>query len=209
MARRKYRSGLTKKQKRRLKQVAAWSGFAWLTWETWSALVIRRQRRRDAFNAALNAKSETGKPLAVLGDPEGGFINRIMGPDFDCADLCIDARGCANCENVIVASAEQGLSQLGTNSHVLYVNTGVFESAANPDTLLSEIQRVGGGDFFMAPYSPWSVFAWLPPAKRRLKAYPPRDEQIAWKGWGGEQHEAPSNLALAGTRPRLRLVGRR
>lgn len=185
MARRR-RSGLTKRQKQRLKQIATWGGLAWLTWEGWSALVIRRQRRRDAFNAALSRKAETDKPLVVLGDPEGGVIGRVMGVDFDCADLCIDARGCANCENVIVASAEEGLAQLSSGGHVVYVNTGVLERTANPDVLLQQIQRVSGGDFFMAPVSPWSIFAWLPPSKRRVLKYPPRDNAVAWKGWGGE-----------------------
>ena len=207
MARRRRGSGLTKEQKTRLKQIATMGGLAWITWEGWSALVIRRQRRRDAFNAALSRKAETGKPLVVLGDPEGSFIGRIMGPDFDCADLCIAPRGCANCENVIVATAEQGLQDLSPASHVVFVDTGVLERAENPNVLLSEIQRVGGGDFFMAPYSPWTIFAWLPPAKRRVLKYPPRDEQISWKGWGGQAYE--SGLALAGTRGgnrRLRLV---
>lgn len=208
MARR--RSNLTKKQKERLKQLALWGGLGWLTWEGWSAMVLHRQRRRDGFNAALNAKAELDRPLVVLGDPQGGWLGRILGPDFDCADLCIDARGCANCPNVVVASPEEGLQQLGDSSHIVFVNTGVFERTANPDLLAAEIRRVSGGAFYMAPFSPWTAFAWLPPSKRRVLKYPPAAAagELSWKGWGGEAGDLQS-LQLAGI-PRLRLIyGRR
>lgn len=202
MAKRR-RGGLTKKQKERLKQFALWSGVGWLTWETWNAMVLQRQRRRDAFNVALNKKSETGKPLLVLGDPEGAILGRILGADFDCADLCIDSRGCANCENVIVADPETALADLGSNSHVVYVNTGIFEHTANPDQFISELLRVSGGDYVMAPHNTWSLSAWLPPAKRRVLEYPPKSDQVRWKGWSGEA----GSRALAGVgSPRLRLI---
>lgn len=199
MARR--RGGLTKKQKTRLKQVAVWSGLGLLAWETFQGMIVRRQRRRDSFQAALNTQEATGKPLAVVGRPDRRPLAKIVGGDHDCADLCIDPSGCESCQSVLVAAYAEGLSQLPTNSHVLYVDTGIFERCQQPHQLAAELQRVSGGDLFMAPLGVLTAFAWLPPNKQRVSAAPPAQRQLVWKGWGGSS----GRLQLAGA-PRLRMV---
>ncbi len=200
MARR--RSSLTKQQKKRLKQAAVWAGIGLLSWETFQGMIVRRQRRRDSFQAALNAQSATSKPLAVVGRPDGRALSKSVGKDHDCADLCIDPSGCENCQNVLVADYAEGLSQLPDNSHVLYVDTGILERAADPGTLAAELQRVSGGDLFMAPLGPWSLLAWLPPNKQRVTAAPPAQKQLTWNGWGDNDGQ----LQLSGSPPQLHVI---
>ena len=148
----------------------------------------------------VNAATETGKPLAVLGAPAGRAMSKMLGGDHECADLCIDPKGCEGCDNVMVAEYADALTQMAAGSHVLYVDTGVFERAQFPDDFASELQRVSGGDLFMAPLGQWSLFAYLPPNKQRVSSAPPAQAQLAWRGW---RAESAGQLSLAGHAPNL------
>lgn len=194
---------LTKDQKlrrERLMTVGKWTGLGLLTYELYVVLVLRRQHRRDAFNAALNAKRASNKPLLVIGDPDGSFVNRVMGRDFDCADMCIDPKGCPSCTNVMVAEPEVALASMASNSYVLFVNAGYFEASKNAEALLDQMKRVSGGDLFMAYREPWSLSAFSPFMKRRVKAAPPIAPYIEWSKlpWGGAGASGTQKLALKG-----------
>lgn len=195
---------LTKEQRlrrERLKKVGVWSLIGVVTFESYLAMVNRRQRRRDTFNAALNAQSATGKPLLVLRDPDGGAIHRILGRDFDCGNLCIDPRGCPSCENVLVADPSVGLEQLEPGSHVVYVPPGVIERSKYGEHLIQELHRVAGLDLFVSPLEPYSVLSWLPPMKRRVKSAPPKTAYVEWRDlpWQPGPSNVRRSLTLAGT----------
>lgn len=206
---------LTKEQRarrERLKKVGIWSLVGLVVYEGYLSVVTRRQRKRDVFNAALNAQHATGKPLLVLRDPDGGVLTRVLGRDFDCGDLCIDPRGCPSCANVLVASAEVGLEQLQGDSHVVYVPPGVIERSKYGEHLIAELHRVGGPDVFVASLEPYSVQAWLPPVKRRVRSAPPATQYVEWRDlpWQPGPSNVRRSTELAGGRP-LRVVagGRR
>jgi len=196
------RSGtrLTKAQKesrQKLKTIGKWSLIILGSYELYMVLVDRRQKRRDAFNAALNAKAATNKPMLVIGDPDGSFVNRMMGADFDCQDLCIDPKGCPKCKNVLVADPLVALEGLGDNSHVVFVNAGYLEAAAYPDQLIAQIKRVSGGDAFFAYRQPWTLTAFSPWMKQRVKTAPPITSYVQWSKlpWGKAES---GQLALKG-----------
>lgn len=209
MARRKRK--LTKEQRarrERLKRVGVWSLVGLVTYEAYLAMVNRRQRRRDVFNAALNAQNATGKPLLVMRDPDGGVLNRTLGRDFDCGDLCIDPRGCPSCANVIVAQPEAGLEQLEDNSHVVYVPPGVIERSRYGEHLITQLHRVAGEDLFVAPLEAWSTLAWLPPTRRRVKSAPPTTPYVEWRDlpWQPGPSNVRRSTELMGVgAPRLRV----
>jgi hypothetical protein len=174
---------LTKVQlarRQRIKTVAKWTALGVITYELYLAMVDRRTRRRDAFNAALQRQIATSKPLIVLGDPDGYFISRVLSRDFDCGELCIDPHGCGSC-NTEVGYPEDVLAKHANNSAVVFANIGTIEKAKDANALLAQIQRVSGGDFFAATLEPWSVLAWLPPHKRRVLSAPPKTQYTEWR----------------------------
>ena len=169
---------------KRVRKVAMWTTIVVGTYEIYLAAVIRRQHARDTFNAALQRANETGKPLVVLGDPEARLANKIMGRDHDCASMCIDDAGCPSCTDVDVMTGrlEDALPQIGTDSSVIYVSHKL-EYVDNINLVLSELQRVGGGDVYVSSIEPYSVLAWLNPfVKRRILQLPTRtDPIVAWR----------------------------
>jgi len=194
---------LTKEQiarRERAKTVGKWTLLLLGTYEAFLVLVHRRQTRRDAFNAALNKKRETGKPLLVVGDPDGSFVSRLLGRDFDCSDLCIDVKGCPACSNMQAGNTFDLLSRLHDNSYVVFVDSGHLESVKSGDDYLAQLQRVSGGDFFVAHREPWSVGAFSPFMKRRVLTAPPITPYVEWRNlpWGGQphglQHTGPAQL---------------
>jgi hypothetical protein len=167
-------------RRQRIKTVLKWSALGLLTYELYLAMVDRRTRRRDAFNAALQRQVATSKPLIVLGDPDGYFISRVLSRDFDCGELCVDPHGCGAC-NTAVGYPEDVLASHGNNSAVIFANIGTIERAKDANKLMSEIQRVSGGDFYAATLEPWSILAWLPPTRRRVLSAPPKTQYTEWR----------------------------
>jgi hypothetical protein len=174
---------LTKEQiarRVRLKTIGKWTLLGLGTYELYLAMVSRRTRRRDTFNLALQKQVEKSKPLIVLGDPDGYFMARVLSRDFDCGELCIDPHGCGTC-NTEVGYPEDVLASHAANSAVIFANIGVIERAKDANKLLSEIQRVSGGDFYAATLEPWSILAWLPPTRRRVLSAPPKTAYTEWR----------------------------
>jgi len=200
MARR--RKHLTKAQKERLKQVGKWASVVALTWEAFHAVVLLRQKKRDVFNLALQKQNATKKPLLVVGNPTGDVLSRIFGGDYDCADLCIDARGCSTCENVLAMSVDEGLQTLAAGSYVVYVSPGQLENVPDAHATLTELQRVSGGDLFLTHYNPWTLRSLV--AKRRVLAAPPTTRYTEWRDlpWlpGPSKVERLGRLLLRGGR---------
>jgi hypothetical protein len=193
------RSKTDSPQKQRLKTIAKWTALGLLTYETYMVLVDRRQKRRDVFTAALNAKSATKLPMVVIGDPDGSWINRTMGRDSDCEDICIDNAGCPKCPNSITADPHVALEGLADNSHVIFVDSGVFERTKYPSEFLAQLKRVGGANVFISHRQPWSLSAFSPWMKRRVHSAPPTSPYVQWRKlpWGGGEGDT-QKFALQG-----------
>lgn len=169
---------LTKEQKRKLKTAATWGALGVLSWEIYLAFVVRRQNRRDTFNAALNRQNETGKPLLVLGDPDK-WVNRVVGRDYDCGNYCVDPGGCVGCEEFSPKSFAQYLPDLGDDSVVVFVGRGL-EQVDDLPAVLEQLYRVSGGDVFVANAGGVPSLARLAGRWRLLKA-PPRDAHVEYR----------------------------
>ena len=161
----------TPKRKKQLKTTAIWTSLGLITYETYLAVVVRRQKRRDIFNLALQSKQATGKQLLVIGAPRERLVNRLLGPDHDCGDLCLDESG----------PIFQSLSTMGDNTYVVYVSQKL-ESLDNIESTMGELQRVSGGDLFITHAAPYSLTAWLrPSARQRIMSAPPSTNYTEWK----------------------------
>lgn len=181
MARRK-----TKKKKKidwkRVRKVSMWAGLIWGGYELYYAAVLRKQRRRDVFNMALQRAHETGKPLYVVGDPKRGLA-RVLGADFDCVDGCITEAEAAN---------------LAAGSAVIFAPE-VLERAQKPKNLYNALVRASGGDLFASPYGRWTLLAYLPPQRRWLYSAPPKSAYFEYR-----------NLPwIAGKSEKIRVAGLR
>lgn len=161
---------------RKVRKVAMWVGVGVGAWELYLATVLRKQRLRDTFNLALQRSQATGKKLMVIGDPHGRFLARTLGPDWDCAGNCSDI---------------PRLADLGANSSVVFL---AFELEHTPDVrgAVAQLQRVSGGDLFVAGTEPYSLLAWLPGRQRRVLTAPPKTPYIEvkalpWTGGGDKE----------------------
>jgi hypothetical protein len=181
MRRRKVLTKAQRARRERLKTIGKWTGLTILVYELYLAMVNRRQKRRDAFNAALQRNVETSKPLLVIGDPDGRLLSRILGRDSDCGDMCLDLRGCSKCQSGEPGDPFERIKQLGTNASVVFVDTGQLERVPDMPAALSELQRISGGDLFIAHIEPWSLLSLLPPYKRRIKSAPPTTPYTEWR----------------------------
>jgi hypothetical protein len=170
---------LSKKQKDRLKTAGKWGGLGLLTYELYMGMVVQRQRTRDVFNAALQKKTTSGKSLIVVGDPDGYVLSRVLGRDYDCADMCIDPRGCAKCANEKVTSLVDGLAQVPGGSAVVFVAPGVLEREPDVEAALGAIEHAAGGDVYIAAAPVWSFFSLF--RKRVVTSAPPHSQYTEWR----------------------------
>lgn len=170
---------MSKSRKERLKQIGKWVGLSALTYESFMLFVRARQRKRDVFNLALQRQVATKKPLLVIGDPGGDVVSRVFGNDFDCADLCISPKGCPSCSNVIAKPVDEALASLGDGSYIVFVAPGILERVPSIQTTLESLQRVSGGDVFIAHTHPWTLLSLF--AKRRIKSAPPTGDFTEWR----------------------------
>jgi hypothetical protein len=170
---------LTKKQKERLRQIGKWAGISAFGYEAFMLLVQQRQKTRDVFNLALQRQAASRKPLLVVGSPSSSVLSKIFGTDYDCADLCIDPKGCPGCPNSDTRPIGQALSALGSGSYVVFVSAGQLEHVDDVTATLQELQRVSGGDLFVAHKNPWTLLSLF--GKRRILAAPPTGNYTEWR----------------------------
>lgn len=172
--------------------VAKWSAIAIGAREIYLALGPSRQKRRDIFNLAQFRARDTGKRLIVVGDPDAGLINRFLGRDYDCGELCLDTKGCLSCSNYGTGRIEDALTDLESNSAVIYVSMKL-ESVNDMDKALRELDRVAGGDVYVVTVPPWTLTSlFYPGSRRQITKAPPDDGQFEWRAhwWSPKKADA-------------------
>jgi hypothetical protein len=170
-----------KKQRPVWVSVAKWLAIGVAAREVYLALGPSRQKRRDIFNLAQHQAKQSGKRLIVVGSPDTGIVNRFVGRDYDCGDLCLDLVGCMSCDNYAQGRLEDVLPQLESNSAVVYVSM-TLEYVQDLDKVLAELERVSGGDLYVVTVPPWTLTAFLyPGARRQFLQAPPDDAQFQWR----------------------------
>lgn len=187
------------------KRIALGTSIALVIRESYLALSPRRERRRAVYELAKARAKQLGRKLIVLGDPDGGLLNHMLGRQWQCQndcsnangawcdnDLCIDPAGCGLCEGQIQGWPEDVLKTLPSGQFVIY-DPGAFAQAHNASALAAEMKRVAGPEVFMADVEPWSLAAFFEPGrKRRVLDVPQTNAQraIVWKP--GLLHPEPS-----------------
>lgn len=156
-------------------------GAALLVREAWVAMVPQRQLRRSLYAAAVERARDTGKTLLVLGAPNRGIVQRFFGADYGCGAMCVDPSGCSTCETYVRGRLEDVLPQFGDDSAVIFA-ANVLEYADDAAMVAAQMDRVSGGDLFVATVDPATIAAWIwPGARRRVVEAPPIHTEVVYK----------------------------
>lgn len=124
----------------------------------------RFEVRRRIFDAAARRASEVGRPLVVVGDPDGGMHTRIKRA-YGCGDMCIDKNGCPLCTMTKAADLTKGpIDGIADDSSVVFVSC-VLEYVSDPEAALRELRRMAGSpeNLFFVFVEPWTLTAALYP----------------------------------------------
>lgn len=130
--------------------LAAWEAFWW---------DVRRSRRANMYQRAITYAKAIGRPLVVIGAPDGGFTG-----GYGCGDVTIDLAGSA-CPNTSQLDITKPLP-FRTNS-VCCITMCTLEYVNEVNAALHEINRISGGHAFFVGVEPWTLTAYLYPGARR------------------------------------------
>jgi hypothetical protein len=148
--------------------------------ELWFSLGPRRWRRQQLWRMARARATELGRPLLVVGDPDGGVVNAVVGRDYGCGDVCLDLSGCPRCPHGLRGRAEDLLPTLPSDSFVVYVSC-TLEYVDDAALVGHELHRVSGGELFVAHVEPVSLTAYFyPGAQRRILRAPPVSREVVY-----------------------------
>lgn len=149
-----------------IRTFARWALGGMLTAETLAAL-HRHDRRKKLYDDAATRARELGRPLVVVGDPDGGLHTRMQRA-YGCGDVCVDLHGCPMCPVVRVADITQGPTpDLADDSGVVFVSC-VLEYVGDLQAALHEIHRIAGDydNLYIVTVQPWTFTATLYPGAR-------------------------------------------
>lgn len=127
------------------------------------AAMRRLRRRRAVYQLAAARAAELGRPLVVVGDPDGGMHTRMVRA-YGCGDVCVDLAGCPACPVAIAADITKPLP-FADDSVVVYVSC-VLEYVEDVDAALRELRRVAGENLFLVCVEPWTMTATIYPGAR-------------------------------------------
>jgi len=158
--------------------------------------IERSRRRREMFSQAVARSMQTGKPLLVIGDPDSGAWNAMMGRDYGCGDICIDLQGCLRCTRSIRGRVEDVLPKIRSSSHVVFVSC-VLEYVDDANLVLAHLQRISGGDLYIVTVQPESIAAWVYPGAKRVYRHTSRRTAITARPPGASS----SSISASTRRP--------
>ena len=72
-----------------------------------AAALVRFRERTSAFRLAVDRAAALGRPLVVIGDPDGGMHTRLLRA-YGCGDVCVDRCGAADMNRTLLVSAISG-----------------------------------------------------------------------------------------------------
>lgn len=147
---------------------------AYIGAETLDAFVLRRGARRRGYRNALLRGAELGLPVMVVGKPDAGYINKAVGLDYGCGDVCVDLVGCSPCPRYLTGRLEDVLPGVPSRSHVVFVSC-TLEYVDDLPKCIAELERVAAPDgLFVVTLNPGSstFFLW-PGAKWKISSAPP------------------------------------
>jgi len=123
----------------------------------------RRARRARVYAAARGAANALGRPLVVIGAPDGGVTS-----GYGCGDYTVDLQR-STCPRSIVADVTRPGGLPFSDSSVVVYCSCVLEYVQDHVAAIREIGRVSGGYAYYVGVEPWCATAYLyPGAKRTL-----------------------------------------
>ena len=131
--------------------LAAWESAWWLR---------RRAKRTSVFAVARAEATRLGRPLVVIGAPDGGIT-----AGYPCGDVTVDLRS-STCPGAIRADVTQRLP-FADDSYVVFCSC-VLEYVQDADAAVHEIARIFGGHAFFVGVEPWCMAAYVYPGARRV-----------------------------------------
>lgn len=132
--------------------LAGWELFWW--WR-------RRSMRQEMYAYARIQANQLGRPLVVVGAPDGGVTS-----GYDCGDITIDIAP-SSCPNSLQADITKRLPF--ADDSVVVVVMCVLEYVDDADAALAELNRISGGYLFVVRVEPWTITSVVyPGAKRTL-----------------------------------------
>lgn len=129
---------------------ALWEGAWWAR---------RRALRTSVYAQALSRARALGRPLLVVGAPDGGVT-----AGYGCGDITVDAAPSA-CPGAMRADITRELP-IRDASVVVFVSC-VLEYVGDYRSAIHELQRISGGEIFLVRVEPWTATAYLYPGARR------------------------------------------
>ncbi len=129
---------------------AAWEGLWWAD---------RRRKRKVVFDEARAEAVKLGRPLVVIGAPDGGVTS-----GYGCGDITIDIE-CSTCPQSIQADITKHIP-LDDDSCVVFVSC-VLEYVGDYHAAVDELLRVSGGHLHVVRVEPWTLTAFFYPGARR------------------------------------------
>jgi len=132
-----------------------------------TTLAVARFRRRERVFAEARARAaQLGRPLIVVGDPDGGAHTRLSRA-YGCGDACVDLHGCPLCPVSIEADVTQTLEEFADDSAVVFVSC-VLEYVSDAAAAEAELLRIAGhrDRLFMVYVDPWSITSVMYPGAR-------------------------------------------
>ena len=130
--------------------VVAWEGFWWL-WQ--------QAERKRGYAQAKALADAAGKPLLVIGEPDG---------EYPCGDVTVDIRAKSACPNYVRRSAED-LSVFKDKQFGAAFISCTLEFTCAPELTLRELHRVADHVVVVA-IKPWRLMSFLPPGRKWILA---------------------------------------
>lgn len=121
--------------------------------------LARRHRRGAVYGAAVAMARHLGRPLVVIGAPDGGSTS-----GYGCGDITIDVASSA-CPNWIPADISQRTG-FADDSVVVFCSC-VLEYVRDPIAAINEIERISGGYAYFVGVEPWTLAALFYPGARQ------------------------------------------
>ena len=129
--------------------IAVWEG-GWWAW--------RVGKRANGYRAARERADQLGRPLVVIGAPDGGAT-----AGYPCGDVTIDIQR-SGCPNSLQLDVTKRLP-FDDDSVVVFVSC-VLEIVSDPNAALSELMRISGGNLFLVRVEPWTATRYLYPGMK-------------------------------------------
>lgn len=126
----------------------------------------RRSLRSKTFELAAREAKRLGRPLVVIGAPDGGVT-----AGYGCGDVTVDLVRSQTCPNPLVADITKPLP-FQDDSVVIFVSC-VLEYVDDADAALRELCRASGGHLYVVRVEPWTLTSIFYPGAKRSYPRPP------------------------------------